>query len=254
MRDRTQYAIRSVGTLFRIIQALKEMDGAKASELADRLDIPESTLHNYLSTLVQEGYIVKDGTSYGIGIRFLEYGTYAKRQINLYNVAKSKIDALARSTGELASLMIEEDGQGTYLYRVEGANAISPACVDGTRLPLVTTALGRSILAHLPQESVDNVADKRAAVAGADAVPTTYDDLTRELAGIRERGVAFDDETERAGLRCVAAPILDEDDQVLGAVGVSGPSYRIQNERFARELPREVLDKANEVRLDVVSI
>ncbi|EMA37164.1 transcription regulator [Halococcus hamelinensis 100A6] len=243
-----------MGTLFSVIRALKEMDGGTASELADHLDIPESTLHNYLSTLVQEGYVVKDGTSYGIGIRFLEYGTYAKRQIELYNVAKPKIDGLAHSTGELASLMIEDDGHGTYLYRVEGENAIAPRFVDGTRLPLVTTALGRSILAHLPEESVVDIIDKPTTAAEAGSVSTQYDDLTRELAGIRERGVAFDDEKERAGLRCVAAPILDGDDQVLGAVGVSGPSYRIQNERFTRDFPRKVLDSANEVRLDVISI
>ena len=72
MGKQARYAVKSVETAFRIVDALKTLNGAGVSELAAHLDIPKSTVHNYLSTLVQEEFVVKEGSSYRVGIQFLE--------------------------------------------------------------------------------------------------------------------------------------------------------------------------------------
>lgn len=251
MAKRAKHAVKSVETGFRILDTLKELDGAGVSELATHLEIPKSTVHNYLSTLVQEEYVVKDGSSYRVGIRSLEYGAYARSQLDIYNIAKPEVDELATTTGELANLMIEEHGRGSYLHRARGENAVQVEAHVGTRVPLHGTGLGKAILAHLPDDRVDEIVDRHGLSSSTPDTITDRAELEKELAQIREEGVAFDDGERISGLRCVAAPILSTEDRILGAISVSGPSNRIQDDRFTDELPSRVLEAVNVIELNV---
>jgi IclR family acetate operon transcriptional repressor len=251
MAKEAKYAVKSVETVFKILDALKQLNGAGISELATHLDLPKSTVHNYLSTLVQEEYVVKNGSSYHIGIRFLEYGAYARVQIDIYDIATPEVDELAASTGELANLMIEEHGRGSYLHRARGENAVQVEAHVGTRVPLHGTALGKAIMAHLPSERVDEIIEQHGLTATTPNTITNRETLDDELAQIREEGVAFDDEERLTGLRCVAAPILSTNDRVLGAISVAGPSNRIRDDRFTEELPKQVLETVNVIELNV---
>lgn len=251
MAKRAKHAVKSVETGFRILDTLKELDGAGVSELATHLEIPKSTVHNYLSTLVQEEYVVKDGSSYRVGIRSLEYGAYARSQLDIYNIAKPEVDELATTTGELANLMIEEHGRGSYLHRARGENAVQVEAHVGTRVPLHGTGLGKAILAHFPDDRVDEIIDRHGLSSSTPDTITDRAELEKELAQIREEGVAFDDGERISGLRCVAAPILSTEDRILGAISVSGPSNRIQDDRFTDELPSRVLEAVNVIELNV---
>jgi IclR family transcriptional regulator, acetate operon repressor len=251
MGRRAKYAIGSLETAFRIVGELQRLDGAGISELADRLDIPKSTVHNYLSTLVQEEYVVKDGTAYRVGLRFLEHGAYARSQVPLYEIAKPEVDELAEGTGELSNLMVEEHGFGSYLHRARGETAVQVEAHVGTRVPLHTTALGKAILAHLPLERVDAIVDRHGLEPKTARTITDRRELDEELAEIRDRGVAFDREERIEGLNCVAAPVSSTNGRILGALSVAGPSNRVRGERFTEELPERVLEAANVVELNV---
>lgn len=251
MAEKAKYAVKSVETAFRILDALQKLDGAGVTELAADLDIPKSTIHNYLSTLVQEEYVVKRGTSYHVGLRFLEYGAYARVQLDIYEIAKPEVDELAETTGELANLMVEEHGRGSYLHRARGEKAVQVEAHVGTRVPLHGTALGKAIMAHLPRERVDAIVDRHGLTATTPNTITDREVLNDELAQIREDGIAFDNEERLTGLRCVAAPILSKNDRVLGAISVAGPSNRIRGDRFTDELPNRVLETVNVVELNV---
>lgn len=251
MAEQARYAVKSVETAFEILDALKQLDGAGVSELATHLDIPKSTIHNYLSTLVQEEYVVKNGSSYHVGIRFLEYGAYARAQFDIYSIAKPEIDELAESTGELANLMVEEHGRGSYLHRARGEKAVQVEAHVGTRVPLHGTALGKAIMAYLPNQRVDQIVEQHGLTASTPNTITDRKALDTELAQIREDGVAFDDEERLAGLRCVAAPILSTNDRILGAISIAGPSNRIRDERFTEELPKQILETVNVIELNV---
>jgi IclR family acetate operon transcriptional repressor len=251
MSKQARHAVKSVETAFKILDAIKQLDGAGVSELASHLDLPKSTVHNYLSTLVQEEHVVKDGSSYHIGIRSLEYGAYARSQIDIYDIATPEVDELAASTGELANLMVEEHGRGSYLHRARGENAVRVEAHVGTRVPLHGTALGKAIMAYLPSERVDEIIEQHGLTATTPSTITDREMLDDELAQIREGGVAFDDEERLTGLRCVAAPILSTNDRVLGAISVAGPSNRIRDDRFAEELPKQVLEAVNVIELNV---
>ncbi len=241
----------SVETAFEVVDALMELDGAGVTELSTHLDLPKSTLHSYLSTLEQEEYVVQEGSTYRIGLRFLELGTFGRERYPLYRIARSEVDTLAEETGELANLLVEEHGWGIYLHRARGEDAVSVEPRIGTRVHLHSTAMGKSILAHLPRDAVERIVDRRGLPAQTDRTITDREALFEELASIRERGYAVDDEEHHDGLRCVAAPVTSDADRVLGAMSVAGPTSRLRGDRFERELPRLLRERVNVVELNV---
>lgn len=241
------------GTLntFRIIETLQELNGAGVTEIATHLELPKSSVHNYLSTLVQEEYVVKDGQTYHVGLRFLNLGTHARHRCALYDVAPAEVTALAQETGELANLLVEEHGRGIYLYRAAGDEAINVDAHTGYRVYLHNTALGKAMLAHLPPEKVDQVLDRHGLPQTTDHTITDADALAAELAEIRERGVAFDREERIDGIRCVAAPLTSDSGHALGAISLSGPTSRLRDERFEDEFPALLMDAANVIELNL---
>ena len=152
--------VKSVEAMFTIVESLKELDGAGVTTLSNHLDLPKSTIHNYLATLEQEEYVVKEGTTYRVGLQFLDLGAYARDQVELFEVAKPQLEYLANETGELANLAVEEHGKGSYLYRTRGEMAVQVQGHVGNRSPLHSTALGKVILAHPPDQRGDDVVDR----------------------------------------------------------------------------------------------
>ena len=251
MAQTARNTVKSVERTFRIIGGLQELGGAGVTELSKHLDLPKSTVHNYLSTLEQEAYVVKADDEYRVGLRFLEHGAYARNQSQIFEIARPELDRLADETGELCNLLVEEHGKGTYLYRTRGENAVRVKEHVGNRVCLHSTALGKAILAHLSTERVDEIIERHGLPETTERTVTNRDELLDTLAETRDRGVAFDDEERLSGLRCVAAPVLSNDDRVLGAISVSGPSHRFEDHRFREELPKRVLETANVLELNV---
>jgi DNA-binding IclR family transcriptional regulator len=251
MGDQPRNSVKSVERTFRIIGGLQELDGAGVTELANHLGLPKSTAHNYLSTLENQAYVVKEDDQYRVGLRFLEHGAFARNQSPIFEVARPELDRLASETGELVNLLVEEHGKGIYLYRTRGDNAVRVKEHIGTRVSLHSTALGKAVLAHYPERRVDEILDRHGMPATTERTITDRGDLDEVLQAVRDRGVAFDDEERLSGLRCVAAPVLTNDGAVLGAISISGPSHRFDDERFRDELPQRILETANVLELNV---
>ncbi|MFC7068660.1 IclR family transcriptional regulator [Halobaculum lipolyticum] len=251
MGKQAKNPIKSTENTFEIVEALKELNGAGVSELASHVELPRSTVHNYLSTLEQEEYVVNEDGRYRVGIRFLELGAHARTRRKIYEIAKPEVESLAEETGELANLLVEEHGRGTYLQRARGHQAVQVEAHVGTRVPLHSTALGKAILAYTPESRIDEIIEMHGIEPATPNTVTDRDTLFDRLETIRERGYAFDDEERLRGLRCVAAPILSNDQRVLGAISVSGPSHRIKGEYFRETIPNRLLEAVNVVELNV---
>ena len=243
--------VKSVQKTFDIVTTIQELDGATLTTLAGELDMPESTTHNYLQSLEAAEYLVNDDGTYRVGIRFLEHGAYARDQMKIYEIAKPEVDKLAAATGELANLLVEEHGHGSYLHRSRGVDAVQVEAHVGTRVSLHSTGLGKAILANLPDARRDEILDRHGLPERTPRTTTDRDELLDELQAIRERGYAFDDEERLKGLRCVAAPIHSNSDRVIGAISVSGPTNRLRDDRFTDELPTKLLEAVNVVELNV---
>lgn len=251
MARQEPYPVQAAATTFEIIETVRELEGAGVSELADHLSKPKSTVHDYLQTLTEANYLINQDGHYRVGARFLELGGHARSRMLVYQIAQPEVKKLARETGEHANLMIEEHGKGIFLCKSKGEEAVRLDTHAGMRVHLQTTALGKTILAHLPDDRVDEILDTHGLPEVTEETVTNRAELKDQLEEIRERGYAFDNEERVKGMRCVAAPITGPEDEVFGAISVSGPVSRMQGERFSTELPDMVTNAANVVEVNI---
>lgn len=243
--------VKTARTTFQILEAIKEHDGATVTELTGEFSLSKSSIHNYLNTLEHEGYVVREGNTYRVGLRLLDLGGYARHKQRLYQSAKEELTKLAAETGEMTNLLVEEHGRGIYLHRANGENAVKSDSYIGHRVYLHNTALGLVILAHYPRERVDDVVDRYGLPKTTDNTITDRESLYDRLTSVREQGVAFDDEERLPGLRCVATPIINNDDKVEGAISIAGPKSRFQGELYRSELPKKLNNAANVIELHI---
>jgi IclR family transcriptional regulator, acetate operon repressor len=243
--------IQAVDRSFRIVEALTELDGAGVSELARRVDLPKSTVHNHLLTLEQAEYVVREDGAYRTGLKYLQISERARNQHDLYQVARPEVDKLVEKSGEISAVMTEEHGRGVFIYRNSGSEAARIDTCVGDRVPIHCTALGKAILAFLPDDRRREIIDRHGLSAVNSNTITDRDTLLEELETVRDERIAYDDEERLTGLRSVAAPILDGSSSVIGSISIAGPTHRMRGERFRTELPEVVLGTANVIELNL---
>jgi len=243
--------VKAAKTSFEIINTLRELQGAGVSELAERIDKPTSTIHDHLRTLESEEYLVKKDGDYYVGTRFLGVGEQARSRYKVYPIASEELDKLAEQTGEHTNLMIEEHGKGIFLYKARGPDAVQLDTHAGMRVHLQTTALGKSILAFRPREEVKAIIERHGLPAVTEQTISDEEALFDELDEVRERKYAYDDEERVKGMRCVAAPITNEEGRAIAAISVSGPKSRMRGETFQEEIPNLLLRSANVIEVNL---
>ncbi|WP_129113954.1 IclR family transcriptional regulator [Halegenticoccus tardaugens] len=243
--------VKTARTTFKILETIKARDEATVTELTDVFSLSKSSIHNYLNTLEHDGYVVKNGNTYQVGLRLLDLGGYARHKELLYQTSKDEVTELAEETGEMTNLLVEQHGRGIYLYRANGENAVKSDSYIGHRVYLHNTALGQAILAHLSSERVNEIIDRYGLPETTENTITERDTLFSRLEHVREKGVAFDDEARLKGLRCVATPIINKDGEVEGAISISGPTSRFQGDLYREKFPEKLKSAANVIELNI---
>jgi len=243
--------IKSIQTAFELIEGLEQLDGARVSTLADHVVKPVSTVHDYLQTLEQIRYVTKHDNVYRPGTRFLEIGEAERVKRPLYQVAEPELASLAEETGELAALMVEEHGRGVLLDIKEGEDAIQLHTYPGVRMPLHTSALGKAILAHLPEDRVDKIVDEHGLTEMTKNTVTERERLEEQLEDAREQGFVIDRGERIDGVLCLSAPILGRQDLVLGSICVCSPASRIDNDADLERIRDAVMRTANMIQVNL---
>jgi len=240
--------VGSVERAFAVVEELRRHGPMRIEAVAEALDVSTSTAHVHLKTLEETGYVVRDSEGYRLGYRFLRNGIEACQQSHVYEVTRPEVDELAAETGEVANLGVEEEGKRVILYQAEGTEAVYDNAPVGEYTNMHWTALGKAILSHLPASYVDDIVD---AYGLPDRQENTIIDrsaLTAELARVRDRNYAVEDEERRAGIRSVAVPIV-VDEEVVGALSVSGPKERLDDARIQNELLPALRSRVNVVEV-----
>ncbi|ESP86985.1 IclR family transcriptional regulator [Candidatus Halobonum tyrrellensis] len=241
--------IRGVQIAFSIVDLLQRDEKMTLTGIADELGYSKSTVHSHLRTLVDEEMVVPTEEGYRLSLRILDMAEHVRTQIGNYDVIAEEVEALATETEEIAQFGIEEYGRVSYLYKARGARAVETASRVGTHQPMYSTSLGKTILTHLPAEKRDRIIDDCEFEPLTAKTITSAEALREELDEIRERGYGIDNEENIDGLRCVAAPVKN-DETVLGAVSVSGPTSRFTDDRLHGELADQVRRAANVIELN----
>ena len=242
--------IKSLGTTFAIIDRLKSVDQARVTELADDLNTSKATIHTHLATLMQEGYVVKNGVMYGLNLQFLKIGGRVRNNHSLYLEGKLPADKLAEDTRELVHLATEHNGEVIYLYKVRGDNAIISAVPTGSTRPMHATAAGKVMLAFLSPEYRDQILLQSQFKRLTVNTISDRETLDKQIEEIRKTGIAINNEEAVRGSRSVAAPVLRPDGGVIGAILVSGPTARMEG-NYLEELQLEVNNAANQIEINI---
>jgi DNA-binding IclR family transcriptional regulator len=198
-------------------------------ELSERLDLHKSTIHRLLMVLERHHLVEKSPQSgrYGLGLRLFELGNRAVTRLGIAERAHPHLKRLAAETGETAHLCILDEGEVLYLEKVESAQTVRVPSSTGQRNPAHCTAVGKALLAYLPDGELERLVRTRGLRARTRNTITSLAELRRELKLVRERGYAIDDEEIEEGLKCVGAPVRDHSGRVAASLSIAGPAFRV---------------------------
>lgn len=197
------------------------------SELSRELELSRSTAHRYIATLARLGYLQQDPDSkrYRLGPKVLDLGFSAINSMDLREVAAPHLRQLSDETGYTVNLAILDGTDVVYIERCRtarpGQREIDLNLHVGARLPAYCTAMGKAILAFIPEDRLDEVIEH---IDFAPRGPNTITDpeaFREELARIRDSGLAVNDEELAYGLRSIAAPIHSHSGEVLAALNLA---------------------------------
>jgi DNA-binding IclR family transcriptional regulator len=240
--------VQSVGRAVRILELVAEHPGQLGvTELGRRLGVHKATAFRLVTTLAAGGLLERDPATdkYRPGFGLVRLATTALADLDVVRQARPVLEGLAEDTQETVNLAVLDGLEVVNIDQVAGGHAVLNVNWVGKRTPLHCTSNGKILLAHLPEE-------QREAVLAAPLdrrTPKTIGDpriLRTQLHQARRRGYAYTVEELETGLNAVAAPVRGTDGEVVAAVSVAGPAYRVTPRRIP-ELARAVKDAAGEI-------
>jgi len=214
--------------LERLIQESAKQEVAFAN-ISRELPFSRTTIHRILYSLEKLGYVEKaDGVSgYRLARKFFELTGLAVHFRQLQAVSKPVMQELLVRYGETVNLGILDSGLVAHIEVFQSPSALRIAAFPGDRNPAHSTALGKAMLAFLPESEVKRILDEHPLAKKTPKTITHRAHLFEHLASVRDQGVAFDMEENLAGVTCVGAPIFDQTGRARAAFSVSGPTTRM---------------------------
>jgi IclR family pca regulon transcriptional regulator len=191
------------------------------SEIATQTGLARATVRRFLHTLIELGYVATDGRAFRLTPRVLELGYSYLAGLTLPEIAQPTLEALSRDVGESSSASVLDGDDIVYVVRVPTRRIMSATISIGTRFPAHATSMGRVLLAGLSDAELDEHLARLPTTAYTPETLTTPDRVREAVLIVRRQGWALVDGELEAGLRSVAAPILDRDGRVRAAVNVS---------------------------------
>lgn len=239
--DKATGRIQSLERAFAILEEIsRHRDGATLTDLSRTLGLHTSTLYHLVKTLTALGYLRQgeDSKRYRLGRGMFLLAAACREEVELTNAVKPYLERLAEETGESTHFAIWDRGTAVILARASGSKVLQMTERTGTPRPLHCTAIGKALLSGL------SPAECEAAIRGLAFdifTPTTLTGPAALLAQVdkaRIEGVAFDDCEYNAEVRCMAVPVRDFRGKIAGAIGFSGPVWRMSLSQMAAFTPR----------------
>jgi DNA-binding IclR family transcriptional regulator len=243
-----------------IVDIIQRLDGATLDELTTELEMARSTVHVHLRTLINHGYLTKEGEVYHVGLRFLNHGEYARSRKQAYVLAEETISNLSSQIDEEVEFVVESNGRGILVHESfhpdsqfdsKDSHTSPSGTSTGIYYYLHSVATGKAILAEYSKNRVDEILDQWGLREQTEKTITDRASFFEILETIEQQGIAFADEEYVDGLREVGRRVKNPDGSVLGAIAVIGPTYRFQNERFTDEIPDLLEDHVTTLEMKI---
>lgn len=245
--------VQSVERTLSILEVLADYrDGLGVTEISEKVGLHKSTVYRLLSTLIYKEYVYqdKDTNRYMTSFKLYELGNKRVENMDILSASKTYSKRLMESLNEVVHLVVRENNKIIYIDKVEANNTIRMASTIGKRSPMYCTSVGKAILAFSNDEDVYGVWNTTSIEKRTPNTIVELEVLKKELAVIKERGYAIDNEENEPGVRCVGVPIFDRFNQVAGAISISGPTFRV-TEAKVESIAQEVMKYAGLISMEL---
>ncbi|WP_406064517.1 IclR family transcriptional regulator [Streptomyces sp. NBC_01077] len=242
--------VPAVTRAFDVLELFLEGDGTlSAPEITRRLQLPRTTTHELVTTLTARNYLVpvpEQPGRYRLGVRTYQLGSRYAEQLDLAAEGHQVARDVADTCGETVHVAVLEAMDVIYIAKVDSTHAVRMVSAAGRRLPAHCTAVGKMLLATLPEAELDERLDGYELTGMTPRSITAPDALRAALAEIRILGVAGEQQESNPDVSCVAAPVRDRTGRVVAALSVSVPVHRWSEGR-ENELTALAVKGANEL-------
>jgi IclR family transcriptional regulator, pca regulon regulatory protein len=243
--------VLSLAKGFRILEVFDGRDTELTlSQIAQRAELDSGTAFRLVKTLVMLGYLrqVENAKRYYLGLKVLDLGFHAISRMDLHASARPVLRGLVGQLNEAASIGVLDGSHVVYIERVQAGLARLGVNVRvGSRIPAYCTALGHSILAHLPFEQRVGILNLQERVKLTPRTLVTIPEIEERLEQVRRAGYALSDQDTVSGLRVLAVPILDADGHPYAGVSVAAPSVACSLQDFVNNSAGPVQQAAKDL-------
>ena len=244
------YLINSVLRAARILEAFTlENPTYTNSQLSKKLGFNKSAATRLLYSLEEAGFLRREKKTgeYSLTSRLFRIGSVYINQISFRTEAKPLLTELASLFKETVHLAVLNDFEVFYLDKVESSQSIGMMSRVGNKSPSYCTGVGKVMLAHLNDKELETFFHTIELRRYTPNTITDPGELKLHLIRIRDQGYAIDDSEHEAEVKCVAAPLRNEDGIVIAAISVSAPRFRMTRERTEREVIPAVKSTASRI-------
>jgi IclR family KDG regulon transcriptional repressor len=228
--DRARSGVQSLGRAFAILEEVaRHREGIGLAELSKLVGLHNSTTFHLAKTMVSLGYMrqERDSKRYRVGRPLFALAASALDEIEMVNLATPILEDLSRESGESGHFAVRMGDSVVVIARTSGAGAFQLTDRVGVVRPAHCTALGKIILASLRPDQLKRFLERVELKPSTKKSITDPSALLRQITEIRRDAIAFDDGEFNAEVRCVAVPVYNFTGEVIGALGISGPIWRM---------------------------
>jgi len=229
---------RSVPVLCRALSIMELLavtrNGLTLPEVARRLEIPKSSAHCILLTLLRQNYVTRSPRTrrFILGFKLFSLANEALNGLRLRELAMPHLRQLMLGTGLTVHMAIFDRHEAILIAKIDPPGGAGLATWIGRHMELHCTGLGKVLLASLPESELNQLLQIRTFPRHNDNTIVSNKRLTREIGNVRANGYALDDEEEEIGVRCIGIPLYAPDGTVAAAISVAGTLQQITNENI----------------------
>ncbi len=242
------YVVKPVLKALQVLEAVAAVgSGQTLTQIAQRSGLPKTTAFRYLCTLRAAGMVNYEESHdrYRLSLRLWQMSQLSDERLRVREIARPYLYRLRDAFNETTNLGVLEDGAVVYLETVQSRQSLLTQIDVGQRDPVFSTALGKAILAFMPEERWHQQVPERFESRTPFTI-TAWSELQRDLQQTRRRGYALDQQENESGATCIGVPILAPTGRPLAAISISGPASRMSNERL-REIAVPLQEVAAEL-------